>query len=185
MIEMRAMERTLPFAPEAVERSDHPLVHVRLGSDGGPVAATAARKIAAPKDRVWRIVSDVDGLVHRVPMMDRVHVEGSRATVHLRFGIGLFSARFAFKVERRMEEGRAMELHYLEGEPKDLLIRHELVESSAPGATLLYTTVGFDAFSLGFLAKYFLKHHPEIRFGVFPGSALTLSDAVNRAALGR
>jgi len=175
------MTTQFPFSPEFVERSDTPLVHVRLGPDGGPVAATAARKVHAPKERVWRVMTDLDGLVHRVPMMDRIHIEGSRATVHLKFGIGLFSARFAFKVERRIEEGRSLELHYLEGEPKDLLIRHALHEASTPDATLLYTTVGFDAFSLGFLAKYFLKHHPEIRFGVFPGSALTLSDSVVRA----
>jgi hypothetical protein len=127
------------------------------------------------------VVSDVDGLASRIPMLDRVHVEGDRATVHLKFGIGLFSARFAFKVQRVAEEGRALELRYLEGEPKDLLIRHELRDASTPDVTLLYTTIAFDAFSLGFLAKYFLKHHPEIRFGVFPGSALTLSDAVHRA----
>lgn len=175
------MERTLPFTPEVVERADTPLVHVRLGADGAPVGATAARRLHAPKDRAWRVITSLDDLAHRIPMMDKVHVEGSRATVHLKFGIGLFSARFAFKVERVLEEGRSIELRYLEGEPRDLLIRHELVAASAPGDTLLYTTVAFDAFSLGFLAKYFLKHHPEIRFGVFPGSALTLSDAVARA----
>lgn len=185
MIGIRAMDRTLPFTPETVERSAHPLVHVTLGADGAPVGATAARAVAVPRERLWRVVTDVDGLVNRVPMMDRIHVEGSRATVHLRFGIGLFSARFAFKVERRLEEGRALELRYLEGEPRDLLIRHELAEGSSPEVTVLYSTVAFDAFSLGFLAKYFLKHHPEIRFGVFPGSALTLSDALSRAALRR
>lgn len=175
------MVTTFPFPPEIVERSDTPLVHVRLGPDGGPVAATAARKLRAPKDRVWRVMTDLDGMVHRVPMMDKIHIEGSRATVHLKFGIGLFSARFAFKVERVIEEDRAVELRYLEGEPRDLVIRQEIHEASTPDATLLYTSIAFDAFSLGFLAKYFLKHHPEIRFGVFPGSALTLSDSVVRA----
>ena len=83
--------------------------------------------------------------------------------------------------ERLVDEGRAMELRYVEGEPRDLRIRHEVHDASVEGASVLFTTVSFDALSLGFLAKYFLKHHPEIRFGVFPGSALTLSDAVLRA----
>lgn len=175
------MTATLPFALDQVERSDGPLVHVILGSDGGPVGAVAARLLPAPRARVFRVITEVDRLAERIPMMDRVQLEGSRVTVHLRFGIGLFSAKFSFKAERRVEEGRSMELRYVEGEPRDLRIRHELHDASVEGASVLFTTVGFDALSLGFLAKYFLKHHPEIRFGVFPGSALTLSDAVLRA----
>lgn len=175
------MTATLPFALDQVERSDGPLVHVLLGADGGPVGAVAARLLPASRDRVFRVITDLERLAERVPMMDRAHLDGNRVTVHLRFGIGLFSAKFSFKAERRVEDGRSLELRYLEGEPRDLRIRHEVHDASAAGASVLFTTVTFDAFSLGFLAKYFLKHHPEIRFGVFPGSALTLSDAVLRA----
>lgn len=175
------MTSLLPFTLEQVERSDGPLLHVILGADGGPVGAVAARLLPATRERVFRTITEVDRLAERVPMMDKVQLEGGRVTVHLRFGIGLFSARFSFKAERRVEDGHAMELRYLEGEPRDLRIRHEVHDAGAAGSSVLFTTVAFDAFSLGFLAKYFLKHHPEIRFGVFPGSALTLSDAVLRA----
>lgn len=175
------MTALLPFSLEQVERSDGPLVHVLLGADGGPVGAVAARLLPAPRERVFRTITEIDRLAERVPMMDKIRLDGDQVTVHLRFGIGLFSARFSFRAARHVEAGRAMELRYLEGEPRDLRIRHEVHDATAAGASVLFTTVAFDAMSLGFLAKYFLKHHPEIRFGVFPGSALTLSDAVLRA----
>ena len=40
----------------------------------------------------------------------------------------------------------------------------------------------FDAGSLGRLAKYFLRHHPEIEFGIFPGVALALIESMRRGA---
>jgi hypothetical protein len=40
----------------------------------------------------------------------------------------------------------------------------------------------FEVKSLGWLAKYFLKHHPEIQYGIFPGVALALLDSLKRAA---
>jgi hypothetical protein len=39
----------------------------------------------------------------------------------------------------------------------------------------------FDLESLGWLVKYFLRHHPEIQFGIFPGVALVLVDSLRRA----
>ena len=39
----------------------------------------------------------------------------------------------------------------------------------------------FDLHSLGWLVKYFLKHHPEIQHGIFPGVALVLIDSLRRA----
>ena len=39
----------------------------------------------------------------------------------------------------------------------------------------------FDLHSLGWLVKYFLKHHPEIQHGIFPGVALVLIDSLKRA----
>ena len=39
----------------------------------------------------------------------------------------------------------------------------------------------FEVESLGWLVKYFLKHHPEIRHGIFPGVALVLHDSLRRA----
>lgn len=155
-------------------------MRIKLGADGGPVGSTAARCLRATPDKVWRVLYDVDGLADRVPMIQKVTREGRYSRVHLRFGVSLFSANFAFKVERFSEENRWVELRYIDGEPRDLLIRHELVPAANPAHTLVYTFIGFDVFSVGFLAKFFLKHHPEIRYGVFPGSALALLDSVRR-----
>ncbi len=150
------------------------------GPTGGPVGATAARRLRAPRDRVWRVISDLDGMAARVPMMQKIQRDGPFATVHLRFGLSLFSANFAFKVQRIDDSNRAITLRYVEGEPRDLTIRQEIVEASSPEHSLLYTSIHFDVFSVGFLAKFFLKHHPEIRYGVFPGAAFALSDSVRK-----
>lgn len=174
----------LPFAPELIERADAPLIRVRHGADGGPVEATAARRVRAAPARVWSTISDVQSYAGRIPMMDSVKVDGRFATVHLRFGLSLFSAKFSFKVERELVEGRSVNLRYVEGEPHDLHIRMEVLPASTPDASLLYATIGFDVFSVGWLAKFFLKHHPEIRYGIFPGSASALLDTMRRVAEG-
>lgn len=176
-----AMTHPLPFTPELVEQASGPLVLIRLGPGGEPVGASAARRLRAGRDKVWRVITDVDGMAARVPMIQKVQRDSRHVTVHLRFGLSLFSAHFAFKVEPVIDEGRSIELRYVSGEPHDLSIRHELVAAADPAHTLLYTTIGFDVYSVGFLAKFFLKHHPEIRYGVYPGSALALLDSVRRA----
>jgi hypothetical protein len=47
---------------------------------------------------------------------------------------------------------------------------------------LIYVHIGFDIESLGWLVKLFLKHHPEIQFGVFSGCALALLESMRTAA---
>jgi len=174
------MTPALPFSSELVEHATGPLVHIRVGADGHPVGACAARLLRADRDRVWRVITDIDNMPSRVPMMQKIHRDPRHVTVHLRFGLSLFSANFAFKVEPVIDEGRSVELRYVSGEPHDLTIRQDLVAASDPAHTLLYTTIGFDVYSVGFLAKFFLKHHPEIRYGVYPGAALALLDSVRR-----
>lgn len=176
-----AMRVHLPFEPGFVEGASGPLVHVRLGADGQPVGALAARRLRAAHDRVWQVLTDLDGMATRVPMIQKVQRDGRHVTVHLRFGVSLFSAHFAFKAEPVVEEGRSLELRYVEGEPRELTIRHDLLPARDEGHVVLYTAIGFDVYSVGFLAKFFLKHHPEIRYGVYPGSALALLDSVRRA----
>ena len=43
-------------------------------------------------------------------------------------------------------------------------------------STILYVSCFFDILSLGWLVRFVLKHHPEIRDGVFAGTALVLLD---------
>lgn len=174
----------LPFSLEQIEGADGPLIRVRHGADGGPVEATAARRVKATMARVWSTISDVQSYGGRIPMMDSVKVDGNVATVHLRFGLSLFSARFSFKVARELLEGRAVHLRYVEGEPRDLHIRLEVHPASTPDASVLVATIGFDVFSVGWLAKFFLKHHPEIRYGIYPGAASALLDTMRRVSEG-
>jgi hypothetical protein len=174
----------LPFSLEQLERADGPLIRVRHGADGGPVEATAARRVKATPARVWSTISDVQSYAGRIPMMDSVKIDGNVATVHLRFGLSLFSARFSFKVARELVEGSTVILRYVEGEPRDLHIRLDVLPASAPGESLLYATIGFDVFSVGWLAKFFLRHHPEIRYGIYPGAASALLDTMRRVSEG-
>ena len=68
------------------------------------------------------------------------------------------------------------------GEPRDAHIRFDIEPFDNGAKSILFARIGFDILSLGWLVKTFLKHHPEIRYGVYPGSALSLLDAVKRSA---
>lgn len=170
----------LPFAPDAIAEASGPLVHVNLDSDGQPVSANAATLVESSPERVWNAVSDLNAYARRVPMIDRARLDGDRVTMDLRFRISLFSVGFAFEAQSQREEGRWIEISHLRGEPRDLSIRFDL--SPHGSSTLLVSRVGFDIHSLGWLVKLFLRHHPEIRYGVYPGCALALLDAMKRTA---
>ena len=75
-----------------------------------------------------------------------------------------------------------LELSHVEGEPRDLVLRFDVLPVEDPAQSVLVAGIGFDISSLGWLVKFFLKHHPEIQYGVFPGSALTLVDTLRREA---
>ena len=169
------------FAPEAVAATRDPLVKVLLGPDGRPAGAVASARIDAPSERVWIILRDLEAYPARIPMVQQIRLEGDRLTMRLAFRIALFTARFGYTAVVRREEGRWLDIQYLSGEPRDLRLRFDLVPA-APAACLLYVAIRFDIKSVGWLVKFFLKHHPEIQNGVFPGSALTLLDSIRRAA---
>jgi hypothetical protein len=170
------------FTPEAVLAAGGPLVQIRLAPDGLPAAAVAAARIAASPARVWAVVSDVGSYVGRVPMMHRIRKDGDRVTVGLRFKVALFSVGFEFVAEVRRDEGRTLELRGVSGEPRGLRLRFDLAPLRDGAETLVQTTAELDVMSLGWLAKYFLGHHPEIQHGILPGVALALLDAMRRAA---
>jgi ribosome-associated toxin RatA of RatAB toxin-antitoxin module len=170
------------FSDALIEASPEALIQVHMGADGGPVGASAGRFVRATPARLWAVISDVGSYGGRIPMMEHVRLDGPFVTAHLRFGVSLFSTKFSFKVERFTEEGRHVELRWVEGEPHGLNIRLEVRPASTPDASILQVRIGFDIFSLGWLAKFFLKNHPEIRFGVFPGSALTLVETMRSVA---
>ena len=166
---------------DSKERS--PLVQVRLTPEGQPLGASAVARIERPVARVWSIVADVDRYAERVPMVSKVKRSGERVVVDLKFKVALFSAGFQFTADIVKDEAaRWFEIRWVEGEPRGIKLRFELEPLDGDKATLIRANGEFDAMSLGWLVKYFLKHHPEIQHGIFPGVALVLLDAMRRAA---
>ncbi len=157
-----------------------PIIEVEVGADGTPASATATTRVAAAPARVWSHIADVDRYPTFVPMMSKAKREGDRVHVHLKFKITLFSVGFDFVADAKYEEGKWLDLRGISGDIRDLHIRFELAE--AEGGSLLKATISFDPFSLGWLSKYFLKHHPEIRYGIFPGCAYGLADSLRQEA---
>ena len=158
-----------------------PIIEVVAGPDGTPASSTATTRVAAPAARVWSFILDVDRYPTFVPMISKVKREGDRVSVHLKFKVAFFSVGFDFVADAKYEEGKWLDLSWVSGEPRDLHIRFELEDAEGGGSTLR-ASISFDPFSLGWLTKYFLKHHPEIRYGIFPGCALGLADSMKQAS---
>ncbi|HWE31526.1 MAG TPA: SRPBCC family protein [Polyangia bacterium] len=158
-----------------------PIIEVEVGADGTPASATATTRIAAPVARVWSHIVDVDRYPTFVPMMSKAKRDGDRVHVHLKFKITLFSVGFDFVADAKYEDGKWLDLRGVSGDIRDLHIRFELAEAN-DGSSTLKATISFDPFSLGWLSKYFLKHHPEIRYGLFPGCAYGLADSLRQAS---
>lgn len=157
---------------------------VHLDDDGTPRGATAREKLNVPIDRLWDVIVDVDRFPGRVPMMHRVQLDGSRATIDLKFKLALFSVGFRFVVDVKREDKKWLELRWVSGEPKGIKLRFDLEETDEGKATFLTSSGEFDVMSLGWLTKYFLKHHPEIQFGIIPGVAVGLLESMRKAAGG-
>ena len=157
---------------------------VHLDDDGTPRGATAREKLNVPIDRLGDVIVDVDRFPGRIPMMHRVRLDGSRATIDLKFKLALFSVGFHFVVDVKKEDKKWLELRWVSGEPKGIKLRFDLEEADEGKATFLTSTGEFDVMSLGWLTKYFLKHHPEIQFGIVPGVAVGLLESMRKAAGG-
>ena len=155
---------------------------VHIAPDGTPRGATAQEKLDVPLDRLWGVIVEVDKFPERIPMIHRVKLDGDRATVDLKFKLSLFSVGFHFVVDVLQEEKKWLELRWVSGEPRGIKLRFDLEEADDGKSTILTSTGEFDVMSLGWLAKYFLKHHPEIQFGVIPGVAVGLLESMRKAA---
>jgi hypothetical protein len=164
-----------------------PLVRVLVGPGGRPAAAACLLRVHAPPERLWRRIHDLEGLPRLVEMMEAVDRlppladGGERVRVRLRFHLAFLSARFHFTARVTREAGRRLQLSYLEGKVRDVLLWLETAPLGADGCLLL-THVGFDPRSLGWLVNVFLRHHPEIEWGVHSGAALCVAEAARALA---
>jgi hypothetical protein len=157
-------------------------VKVRFTPDGAPAGATAVARFDRPAADVWEALADIERFARRLPMVHRATRRGDDVTFELRFKLGLiFSVGFQFCARAMQEPGRRVELRWISGEPRDVLLRFELFPLEDKRACRVETEGAFDVMSLGWLTKYFLKHHAEIKFGIFPGVALVLMDTLRRA----
>lgn len=174
----------LRFPTDAIRAAPGPLVAVRRDPNGRPLAAVAAQLINAPVGKVWEAVSDVKRYPGRVPMLEKVDLTGDRVVVKLRFGMSLFSVGFSFTAAVSKVDGKTIELNHVSGEPDRLVLRYDL-EPVEADMTQVHAGITFEPDSLGWLAKYFLRHHPEIRYGIFPGCAVALVESMRSVAEGR
>lgn len=157
-----------------------PVLRVRCDKDGLPVGAAAAARIERPVAKVWAVVTDLR-FARFIPMVHRVRRDGDRVTFELKFKIGFFAVGFQFTAAVTQEPERLIELRWTAGEPRQIRLRFTLTPIDDGRACLVEGDGEFDVLSLGWLVKYFLKHHPEIQFGIFPGVALVLIDSLRRA----
>lgn len=166
---------------EDLHGGDGPLLRLRLGADGQPVGAIGEMRVLAPMGRVSEVIRDINRFAERVPMVHRAHREGDQVELVLRFKIALFGVKFSLRAEVVSETERRIDMRYLSGEPRDMHLAFELAPLEGD-TTLVRVAVSYDIMSLGWLVKTFMRHHPEIRFGVYPGTAFTILDALRRAA---
>jgi carbon monoxide dehydrogenase subunit G len=159
-----------------------PVVRVRTDSHGKPRGAAAAAVIAHPPELVWAALRNVEQFAKHLPMVHRTRQTGDDVTFELRFKVGFFSVGFQFDAHITFDDGRSLELVWTGGEPKDIRLRFTLTPVDGGRACSVEGDGEFDLTSLGWLAKYFLRHHPEIQFGIFPGVALVLVDSLRSAA---
>ncbi len=165
-------------------RQPDTIVAVQHGPDGRPVSARATAKISRPAAQVWTVITELEKYAGRVPMIHKAKRDGDRVTVDLKFKVSIVSVGFQFVADASYgggDDGKWLELAYVSGEPKELRLRFDLTADDTTSCTLVASGT-FDVQSLGWLAKYFLKNHPEIEYGIFPGVVLSLVDAMRRAA---
>jgi carbon monoxide dehydrogenase subunit G len=166
----------------AAPAHDGPVIHVRVARDGHPLGAATTMRIDRPVAAVWAILADTERFASRLPMVDRARRHGDSVDFDLKFRVGFFSAGFQFTAHATYEEPKWLELRWTAGEPRGVKFRFTLTPIDDGAACLVEGDAEFDVQSLGWLVKYFLKHHPEIQHGIFPGVSLVLVDTLRRAA---
>ena len=163
----------------------NPVVELLRSPTGISSGARAFARVDAPVsalqvafDRIEKDGSFAEFVKH-IPMVRELKRNGDRFRIELQFRMSILSVRFGASMRLVRETPYAVRFDYIEGEPERLSLRfaaHEL-----DGRSLLQIDVGYDIDSLGWLAKHFLRHHPEIRDGAHTGTAVAIVEALRHA----
>jgi hypothetical protein len=153
------------------------LVRLSVDHDGAPVGAIAEQRMDVPVQSFAPLFRDVEQLPRYSPMLHRLRRDGDHVSVVMRFKIPLISVKFGFEARLATDETSWFELVYLAGEPRDMRLRCEARPTADGKASQLRVATSFDVMSLGWLVKIFLRHHPEIRQGIYPAVATTILQA--------
>ena len=151
-----------------------------LVAGGEVVGAKAVVPVrASPKDVIAKATAlskqrEMSHLLRGIPMIKSLSLDGDRAAIQMQFKVAFLSVNFGVKGRVTRESERVVHFQSSEGEPRDTHLRFELKDNAVE------LTISFDLDSLGFVAKYFLKHHPEIRPGIFAGVAYSVGDSIQR-----
>ena len=169
-----------------VPPSRHAVVELVRNERGVASGARAFARVSAPVsvvqttfDRIEREGAFAHFVAH-IPLVRELRRDGDRFFIELQFKVSLLSVRFGARLRLVRESATSVRFDYIDGEPKQLTLRFAVVEAE-PGLTVLQTVVGYDIDSLGWLTKYFLRHHPEIRDGAHAGTGLTMVEALRQA----
>jgi ribosome-associated toxin RatA of RatAB toxin-antitoxin module len=161
---------------------------LRLLFDGErPRAAAALMAVNAPAEVLWSIVGNIDSFPKLINMVHSVrHLDANAdgvdvVKVNLRFKMAFFSTKFDFVATRETTGERRVEVNYVSGKVRDVAIEIEVLDIDAEHS-VLRCHVGFDPLSLGWLVKVFLRHHPEIEWGLHTGSVMSIASAACAAA---
>lgn len=156
-------------------------IELFVGSDGNANAASAVLAVRAAPPKLWAAMRRFDGYAERIPMVEQIERRDAEVDLRLRFRLSMISARFAVRARVEEDPERELRFVYLSGEPRDADLRIRL-EPAGEGASTLHVYSGFALDSLGWVVKYFLKHHPEIRAGVHAGAAFSIATALRDMA---
>lgn len=176
------------MSDEIIPQSRFPLIELQRDGRGRASGARAWARIdrdgaacKAALDQIEHEASFAKFVTH-IPMVREIKREGALMRIDLQFKVAIVSVKFGAKTRLIRESENAVRMDYVEGEPAGLSLR--FAYSTPPelaGKALLSISSAYDADSLGWLAKNFLRHHPEIRDGAQAGTAVAIVEALRKA----
>jgi hypothetical protein len=165
-----------------------PLIELQRGPSGVSSGARAwalldadATKCKAALDRIGE-EANFARFVQHIPMVKEIRRERDLFVIELQFKVSLLSVKFGAKTRVVRAYEQPLRMEYVSGEPAGLSLRFAYeTPPELGGKALLAISSAYDTDSLGWLAKHFLKNHPEIRDGAQTGTAVAIVEALRTA----